>query len=114
MLKLVCSVTTMCTYQNWCVTMPVSLYMEWREGRALNLLKDLFHGTLASEKCPGGSCQNWVFLEDGMVWNGLSSVANKSCLLKWNINRDKLSSTTSVTLHCPNVSRESISKWDWM
>lgn len=52
------------------------------------------------------------FLQDA-VEDGLSSVANKCFLLKWNKNRDELSSTSNVTLHCPNVSRESISKWDW-
>lgn len=58
-LELVCSVIMMCPYQNWSVTVLVSLYMEWKEGCAPNLLEVVFHGTQACEKCPDRSDQSW-------------------------------------------------------
>lgn len=58
MLKLVCSVIMMCPYQNWSVTVLVSLYMEWKESCVPNLLKVLFRGTQTCEKCPGRSDQS--------------------------------------------------------
>lgn len=111
-LKPVCSVIMMFPYQNWCVTVLVSLQMEWKEGCAPNLLKVFFLWNTDMWE------MSWQVRSELFLWkmqwrNGLSSVANKSCLLKWNTNRDKLSSPSNVTLHCPNVSRESIYKWDW-